>query len=60
MTSEKQVPDRNLAMELVRVTEGRGAGRVSLDGTWRQERCRRAAVEAMRIVLRPCRWTASS
>ena len=38
MTAEKQVPDRNLAMELVRVTEAAALAGVALDGPGRQER----------------------
>ena len=60
MTSEKQVPDRNLAMELVRVTEAAALAASRWMGRGDKNGADGAAVDAMRIVLRPFRWTASS
>ena len=59
--TEKQVPDRNLAMELVRVTEAAALAAVPLDGPGRQggRRRRRRRRHAHRARHR-ARWTASS
>ncbi len=55
MTAEKQAPDRNLAMEIVRVTEAAALA----DGRWMgrgdKEGADAAAVDAMRIVLQSVR-----
>jgi fructose-1,6-bisphosphatase II len=51
MTSEKQVPDRNLAMELVRVTEAAALAASRWMGRGDKNGADGAAVEAMRIVL---------
>src|SRR3954463_6775853 len=51
MTSEKQVPDRNLAMELVRVTEAAALAASRWMGLGDKNGADGAAVEAMRIVL---------
>ena len=60
VASDKQVPDRNLAMELVRVTEAAALAAARWMGRGDKEGADGAAVDAMRIVLQPCRWTASS
>ncbi|HVX17588.1 MAG TPA: class II fructose-bisphosphatase [Acidimicrobiales bacterium] len=49
--SEKQVPDRNLAMELVRVTEAAALAASRWMGRGDKEGADGAAVDAMRIVL---------
>ena len=49
--SEKQSPDRNLAMELVRVTESAASGRSRWVGRGDKNGADGAAVDAMRIVL---------
>jgi len=51
MTPEKQVPDRNLAMELVRVTEAAALAAARWMGRGDKEGADGAAVDAMRIVL---------
>jgi fructose-1,6-bisphosphatase II len=51
MTTEKQVPDRNLAMELVRVTEAAALAAARWMGRGDKEGADGAAVDAMRIVL---------
>jgi fructose-1,6-bisphosphatase II len=51
MTTEKQVPDRNLAMELVRVTEAAALAASRWMGRGDKEGADGAAVDAMRIVL---------
>ena len=51
MTSQKQVPDRNLAMELVRVTEAASLAAARWMGRGDKEGADGAAVDAMRIVL---------
>jgi fructose-1,6-bisphosphatase II len=51
MTSEKQVPDRNLAMELVRVTEAAALAASRWMGRGDKNGADGAAVEAMRVVL---------
>ena len=48
---EGSKPDRNLALELVRVTEAAALGRGPLGRARRQDCGRRAAVDAMRFVL---------
>ena len=51
MTPTKQVPDRNLAMELVRVTEAAALAASRWVGRGDKEGADGAAVDAMRIVL---------
>src|SRR6478735_7863436 len=51
MAPEKQVPDRNLAMELVRVTEAAALAASRWMGRGDKNGADGAAVEAMRIVL---------
>jgi len=51
MAPEKQVPDRNLAMELVRVTEAAALAASRWMGRGDKEGADGAAVDAMRIVL---------
>src|SRR5437588_72348 len=51
MTAEKQAPDRNLAMELVRVTEAASLAASRWMGRGDKEGADGAAVEAMRVVL---------
>jgi fructose-1,6-bisphosphatase II len=51
MTPEKQVPDRNLAMELVRVSEAAALAAARWMGRGDKEGADGAAVDAMRIVL---------
>lgn len=51
MTPQKQVPDRNLAMELVRVTEAASLAAARWMGRGDKEGADGAAVDAMRIVL---------
>ena len=51
MNGEKQVPDRNLAMELVRVTEAAALAASRWMGRGDKEGADGAAVDAMRIVL---------
>src|SRR5947209_275059 len=51
MTQQKQVPDRNLAMELVRVTEAAALAASRWMGRGDKEGADGAAVDAMRIVL---------
>ena len=51
MTTEKQVPDRNLAMELVRVTEAAALAAARWMGRGDKDGADGAAVDAMRIVL---------
>jgi fructose-1,6-bisphosphatase II len=51
MSAEKQVPDRNLAMELVRVTEAAALAAARWMGRGDKEGADGAAVDAMRIVL---------
>ena len=51
MSPEKQVPDRNLAMELVRVTEAASLAAARWMGRGDKEGADGAAVDAMRIVL---------
>src|SRR3954454_11049040 len=51
MTSEKQVPDRNLAMELVRVTEAAALAASRWMGRGDKNGADGAAVEAMRVIL---------
>src|SRR5438094_1355323 len=51
MTAEKQAPDRNLAMELVRVTEAAALAASRWMGRGDKEGADGAAVEAMRVVL---------
>ncbi|HXH56334.1 class II fructose-bisphosphatase [Iamia sp.] len=51
MTPEKQVPDRNLAMELVRVTEAAAMAASRWMGRGDKNGADGAAVDAMRIVL---------
>ena len=51
MTSAKQAPDRNLAMELVRVTEAAALAASRWMGRGDKEGADGAAVNAMRIVL---------
>src|SRR5437588_11307326 len=51
MTAEKQAPDRNLAMELVRVTEAAALASSRWMGRGDKEGADGAAVEAMRVVL---------
>jgi len=52
-------PERNLALDLVRVTEA-AALAAAVDGPWRQVAADQAAVDAMRLILTASRWTASS
>ena len=49
--AEKQAPDRNLAMELVRVTEAAALAAARWVGRGDKERADGAAVDAMRVVL---------
>jgi fructose-1,6-bisphosphatase II len=51
MSAEKQVPDRNLALELVRVTEAAALAASRWMGRGDKEGADGAAVDAMRIVL---------
>src|SRR5438046_1358054 len=51
MSQSKQVPDRNLAMELVRVTEAAALAASRWMGRGDKEGADGAAVDAMRIVL---------
>ena len=51
MTTERQVPDRNLAMELVRVTEAAAMAAARWMGRGDKEGADGAAVDAMRLVL---------
>jgi fructose-1,6-bisphosphatase II len=51
MSSTKQVPDRNLAMELVRVTEAAAMAAARWMGRGDKEGADGAAVDAMRVVL---------
>src|SRR5919205_3429300 len=51
MAAEKQVPDRNLAMELVRVTEAAALAAARWMGRGDKEGADGAATEAMRVVL---------
>src|ERR1041385_1770442 len=51
MTAEVQAPDRNLAMELVRVTEAAAIASARWMGRGDKEGADGAAVDAMRIVL---------
>ncbi|HUF32862.1 MAG TPA: class II fructose-bisphosphatase [Acidimicrobiales bacterium] len=51
MSTSKQVPDRNLAMELVRVTEAAALAAARWMGRGDKEGADGAAVDAMRIVL---------
>src|SRR5919106_2810724 len=51
MAAERQAPDRNLAMELVRVTEAAAMAASRWMGRGDKEGADGAAVEAMRIVL---------
>lgn len=51
MSSPKQVPDRNLAMELVRVTEAAALAASRWVGRGDKEGADGAAVDAMRVVL---------
>jgi fructose-1,6-bisphosphatase II len=55
MTEEKQAPDRNLAMEIVRVTEAAALAAGRWMGRGDKEGADAAAVDAMRIVLRSVR-----
>ena len=57
----RQRPDRNLALELVRVTEAAALAASRWMGRGDKNGADGAAVDAMRIVLaHACRWTASS
>src|SRR4051812_42533787 len=51
MTADRQAPDRNLAMELVRVTEAAALAASRWMGRGDKEGADGAAVEAMRVVL---------
>src|SRR5437016_1546922 len=51
MTAAKQAPDRNLAMELVRVTEAAAMAASRWVGRGDKETADGAAVEAMRVIL---------
>ncbi|MCU1380520.1 MAG: glpX [Acidimicrobiales bacterium] len=51
MTAAKQVPDRNLAMELVRVTEAAALAAARWVGRGDKEGADGAAVDAMRVIL---------
>src|SRR5436305_363762 len=51
MTAERQAPDRNLAMELVRVTEAAALAASRWMGRGDKEGADGAAVDAMRVVL---------
>ncbi|MEY2474697.1 MAG: fructose,6-bisphosphatase [Actinomycetota bacterium] len=51
MTAERQAPDRNLAMELVRVTEAAALAASRWMGRGDKEGADGAAVDAMRIIL---------
>jgi fructose-1,6-bisphosphatase II len=51
MTSEREAPDRNLAMELVRVTEAAALAAARFMGRGDKDGADGAAVDAMRIVL---------
>ena len=52
-------PDRNLALELVRVTEAAALAAARMVGRGDKEGADQAAVDAMRNVLDRSRWTAS-
>ena len=60
MSEHHQLPDRNLALELVRVTEAGALAAARLIGRGDKEAADQAAVDAMRAVLAASRWTASS
>ena len=53
--AEKQAPDRNLAMELVRVTEAAALAAARWVGRGDKERADGAAVDAMRVVMQTVR-----
>ena len=53
-------PDRNLALELVRVTEAAALAAGRWIGHGDKIAADQAAVDAMRAMLAPSRWTASS
>ena len=53
-------PDRNLALELVRVTEAAALAAARWVGRGDKEAADQAAVDAMRMMSTPCRWTAWS
>jgi len=56
---ERSIPDRNLALELVRVTEAAALAAARMIGRGDKEGADQAAVDAMRFVLDGSRWTAS-
>ena len=60
MSEHHALPDRNLALELVRVTEAGALAAARLIGRGDKEAADQAAVDAMRAVLMACTWTASS
>ena len=61
MSEHHALPDRNLALELVRVTEAGALASARLVGRGDKEAADQAAVDAMRAVLGTAsRWTASS
>ena len=53
------LPDRNLALELVRVTEAAALAAAPLVGRGDKEAADQAAVDGMRYMLHSVRWTAS-
>jgi fructose-1,6-bisphosphatase II len=57
MAAEKQAPDRNLAMEIVRVTEAAALAAGRWMGRGDKEGADAAAVDAMRIVLQSVRMS---
>jgi fructose-1,6-bisphosphatase II len=59
-TPASQKPDRNLALELVRVTEAAALAAARMVGRGDKEGADQAAVDAMRLVLTRSRWTAWS
>ena len=56
---DTSAPDRNLALELVRVTEAAALAAARWVGRGDKEWADQAAVDAMRFTSTPCRWTAS-
>ncbi len=56
--SPSQRPDRNLALELVRVTEAAALAAAPLVGMGDKEAADQAAVDGMRYMLHSVPWTA--
>jgi len=57
VSDQRQLPDRNLAMELVRVTEAAALASGRWVGRGDKEGADQSAVDAMRVVLQRVRWT---